>query len=146
VTFLVALLVHSGLMRGWCLDTNEATHLVPALRQLFRAHRHARRIHLIWDGGGSHIAGETHDLLRQYHPRIRVLYTPAHASWLNQAELLLRAFREHYLTRGDWQSRQHLIDHLTDSWPEYNQLFAHPFTWSWTRAKMDAWIDRHQPR
>jgi hypothetical protein len=145
VTFLVALIVHSGRMRGWCLNTNEAADLRPALRQLFHAHRHARRLHLIWDGGGSHIAGETQTLLQAFQPWVRVLLTPAHASWLNQAELLLRAFHDHYLTRGDWKSRGHLIEHLGASWPEYNRLFAHPFTWSWTRAKMRAWIDRYDP-
>jgi hypothetical protein len=74
-----------------------------------------------------------------------VLLTPAHAehlSWLNQGELLLRAFGERYLKRGEWPSRQALAEHLSFSWPEYNQLFAHPFTWSWTRRDMRQWVDR----
>ncbi|KFA86734.1 hypothetical protein [Archangium violaceum] len=44
--------------------------------------------------------------------------------------------------------RVHLIiwdnDHLDSNWPEYNHLYAHPFTWSWTRSKMHEWIDRHR--
>lgn len=142
VNFLVAFLVHSGQMRGWCLDANDAEHLRPALQQLLDSHRGAHRIHLIWDGGASHIAGATHVLLQSY-PHVRVLYTPAHASWLNQAELLLRAFRDRYLKRGDWASRLSLIEHLEESWCEYNRLFAHPFSWSWTRSKMEKWIARH---
>jgi len=142
VNFVVALLVHSGQMRGWCLEANDSEHLRPALRQFFRAHRTARRIHLIWDGGASHIAHDTRGLLHDY-PHVRVLQTPAHASWLNQAELLLRAFRERYVKRGDWNSRQNLVEHLERSWPEYNRLFAHPFMWSWTRSKMDEWLARH---
>src|SRR5262249_9388498 len=67
----------------------------------------------------------------------------AHASWLDQAELLLRAFSERYLKRGDWKSRLHLISHLEVSWREYNKLYAHPFTWSWTRQKMHRWVERH---
>lgn len=143
VNFLAALVVHTGKMHGWCLDRNDAATLISVLRQLFRLHRSARRIHLIWDGGSSHTASETAALLRSYRPLVRVLQTPAHASWLNQAELLLRAFKERYLTRGDWCSRRALIDHLNASWPEYNRLFAHPFTWSWTRQKMHRWLDRH---
>ncbi len=69
----------------------------------------------------------------------RLLYTPVHASWLNQAELLLRAFSAKYLTRFDPEPRQHLIDHLQASWPEYNERFAHPFKWSWTRQHLHAW-------
>jgi DDE superfamily endonuclease len=54
VNFLVALVVHSGKMRGWCLAANDSYHLCRVLPQLFYQHRQARRIHLIWDGGSSH--------------------------------------------------------------------------------------------
>jgi hypothetical protein len=60
------------------------------------------------------------------HPRLRAFYTPPHASWLNQAALLRRAFADKYLQRVDAPSRQHLIDHLEASWPEYNRRFATP--------------------
>jgi hypothetical protein len=143
VNFLVALVVHTGQMHGWCLERNDGDHLRQALPQLFHQHRRLCRIHLIWDGGPSHTAADTYKLLRIYHPWVRLLETPAHASWLNQAELLLRAFSARYLNRGEWRSRQHLIEHLEASWSEYNRLFAHPFTWSWTRRHMHQWMDRH---
>lgn len=144
VTFASALLVHDGQMRGWCLDKNDSEHLLPVLEELFDEYKGARKIHVIWDGGSSHISRETKGFLRGYDGRVRVLLTPAHASWLNQGELLLRAFSERYLKRGDWKSRKEMIDHLDASWREYNHLFAHPFTWSWTRHKMRQWVDRHQ--
>lgn len=143
VHFLVALVVPTGQMRGWCLAHNDGVHLRQALPELFKQYCWARRIHLIWDNGPSHVAQETQALLQHYAPRVRVLFTPAHASWLNQAELLLRAFQARYLKRGDWVSREHLIEHLEASWREYNQLFAHPFTWSWTRHSMHQWVQRH---
>ena len=58
-------------------------------------------------------------------------------------ELLLRAFSERYLKRGDWKSRQQLIEHLEASWKEYNELYARPIRWSWTRQKMHRWVARH---
>ena len=72
-------------------------------------------------------------------PRLRAFYTPPHASWLNQAELLPRAFADKHLRRFDPQSRQHLIDHLHASWLEYNHRYAHPFTWSWSCRDLYAW-------
>lgn len=142
VNFLAALVAHSGRMRGWCLEANDSQHLCRRLPELFREHRRARRIHLIWDGGSSHISAATQEFLCGY-PRVRVLVTPAHASWLNQAELLLRSFAAHYLERGDWTGTKQMIDHLNASWPEYNRLFAHPFSWSWTRHDMRQWMERH---
>jgi DDE superfamily endonuclease len=145
VNFLAALTVHTGKMRGWCLDRNDGEHLRAVLPELFRDHHRARRVHVIWDGGSSHVAEETTMWLHLHYPRVRTLVTPPHAGWLNQAELLLRAFSERYLKRGDWKSRQQMIEHLDASWPEYNERFAHPITWSWTRQKMRGWVARRAP-
>jgi DDE superfamily endonuclease len=138
VTFLVALNVYDGTMWGCCLEANDHEHFLAALGRLVRRYPRARRLHLILDNGSSHIAQATKAYLAR-HPRLQAFYTPPHASWLNQAELLLRAFSDKYLQRFDSQSRQHLIDHLQASWPEYNQRFAHPFTWSWSCRDMYAW-------
>jgi len=74
-----------------CIEHNDSEHLCAILPELLREHRHARRVHLIWDGGSSHIAEETLTFLRDHYANVRVLFTPAHASWLDQAELLLCA-------------------------------------------------------
>lgn len=140
VSFLVALDVFNGRMWGSCLDANDGAHFVPALRRCLtqRNYRHARRIHLILDNGPSHVAQATRAALAEM-PRLRVLYTPPHASWLDQAELLLRAFSDRYLHHLDVPSRPALIGHLDTSWAEYNRQYAHPFTWSWTRRDLHAW-------
>jgi hypothetical protein len=47
------------------------------------------------------------------------------------------------LKRCSWHSRQELIDHIDAAWPEYNQLYAHPFEWTWTNQKMRQWFAEH---
>jgi hypothetical protein len=138
VTWLVSLNVYDGRMGGCCLEANDHEHFLWAIRQLVRCSPRAQRLHLIMDHGASPIAHATRTYLAT-HPRLQAFYTPPHASWLNQAELLLRAFSDKYLTRFDPHSRQHFIDHLNASWPEYNQRFAHPFDWSWTCRDLYAW-------
>ena len=69
--------------------------------------------------------------------------TPARASWLNQAELLVNAFGGRYLKRGSWSTRDQFIDHVLASWPEYNRLYAHPFEWTWTNNQMRKWFAEH---
>lgn len=138
VTFLVSFNVYSGRMWGVCLEANDHEHFLWAVQRVERRYRTARRIHLIMDNGPSHVDHHTQAYFAA-HPRLRALYTPAHASWLDQAELLLRAFTDKYLKRFDAPSRQHLMDHLDASWPEYNRYYAHPFTWSWTRRHLYAW-------
>jgi hypothetical protein len=143
VNVLVRLEVHSGRMRAWCLERNDGACLRAVLPEVLAPYRKLRRVHLIWDGGPSHVAADTQQFLHNEFPRVRPLLTPAHASWLDQAELLLRAFAERYLKRGSWASRQAMVNHIAASWPEYNRWFAHPFDWSWTRYKMHTWMDRH---
>lgn len=141
VNFGSALVVHDGTMRGWCLDQNDGPHLCPALAELFAGFKGARRLHLIWDGGPSHGSGYTRDFLRNYGRWVRVLPTPAHAGWLNQGELLLRAFAARYIQRGVWESQEQLKLHLLEATAEYDLLFAHPFNWSWTRRDMHRLVD-----
>ena len=81
-----------------------------------------------------------------YGDWLRVLSTPAHSSWLNQAEILLKCFEVRYLQRGHWTSRQHLIDHLHNSTPEYNRLWAQPINWSWTRRDLRNWAEKKSAR
>ena len=126
-------------MRSCCLDKNDSEQLCRALPRLLRPFRSFRRVHLIWDGGPSHISSATASFLRSYGSWLRVLFTPAHASWLNQAELLLKSFALRYLPRGNWTSRQHLIDHLYVSTPEYHRVWANPIPWSWTRRDLRSW-------
>ncbi|MCA1607236.1 MAG: IS630 family transposase [Acidobacteria bacterium] len=140
VNFLVAFNVSDGRMWGCCLERNDHDHFLWGMRQIVRRYRNAWRIHLIMDNGGSHIDQHTRGYFAA-QPRLRALYTPSHASWLNQAELLLRAFTAKYLRRYDAVSRQSLINHLNASWPEYNERYAHPFEWSWTRRQMYAWAE-----
>ncbi len=146
VNFLVFLGEHSGEMRACCLDKNDSEHLCRVLPQSLRPFRKWRRVHLIWDGGPSHTAESTRAFLRLYDSWLRVLYTPAHASWLNQAELLLKSFVLRYLKRGSWRSRDDLIEHLLASAPEYNRLFAQPIDWSWTGRNMRDWVEWKQSR
>jgi transposase len=141
VNFLVVLILHSGKMRACCLEQNDSEHLCRALPKLLAPFRKWRRVHLIWDGGPSHASIATQTFLRAYGSWLRVLFTPPHSEWLNQAELLLKSFTTYYLKRGSWRSRQELIDHLYDSAPEYNRWFAHPIMWKWTRRDLRDWVE-----
>ncbi len=140
VTFLVVLNVFDGTMWGAALEANDHGHFLGALERVLakRHYRSASRIHLILDNGSSHTAAATRHWLSE-RPRVRPIYTPVHASWMDQAELLLRAFGDRYLDHLDVPSRSALISHLDASWPEYNRRYAHPFTWSWTRRDLHAW-------
>lgn len=136
VNMLVFLVVHSGLMELAFLAKNDAEHYLPELELFRRHHKELRGVFLIQDGGPSHIAGTTRTYFAGGQGWWKPRYTPANASWLNQAEILIHAFKHYYLRRASWKSQEELKTHVRASWPEYNHRYAHPFEWSWTNPKM----------
>jgi hypothetical protein len=144
VNLLTFLIVPTGEMEAAVLEANDAEHYIPELERFRREHRRLRGIFLIHDGGASHIAGETADYFAGCGGWWRPRLTPAHASWLNQGELLNHAFGCRYLKRGSWTSRDEYIAHVNASWPEYNRVYAHPFEWTWTNNRMRRWYAEHK--
>jgi hypothetical protein len=143
VNLLLFLVAHTGRMELTALGANDAAHYIPALRGFRRRHRGLKGAFLLHDGGASHIAGETGDYLGGCAGWWRPRLTPAHASWLNQAEMLIKAFRGRYLKRGSWGTREEMLGHVLASWPEYNRRYAHPFRWTWSNDQMRRWFTEH---
>ncbi len=138
---LTALTLHTGHMGSECLDRNDGEHFRPAVQRLMHPYSWAKRIHLIMDNGASHVSGETTEFFERLAPRVQILLTPPNASWLNQAESLLEAFSQRYLVRGSWCSRESMLRHVAASTDEYNQRFAHPFDWQWSRQDFLYWLN-----
>ena len=143
VNVLLFLIVSSGRIQAFCPEHKDADHYIEALEQFRSHHRRLRGAFLIQDGDPSHTAAATAEYF-QLHPWWRPRFTPVHASWLNQGELLNHAFSHRYLKRASWNSRTALIEHIDAAWPEYNRLYAHPFQWCWTNHRMRTWFDQHR--
>jgi hypothetical protein len=143
VNVLLFLIASTGQMRAFCLERKDVAHYIEALEQFRRNYDQMKGVFLIQDGDPSHTAIATARYF-QANPWWRPRFTPAHASWLNQAELLNDTFSLYYLKRMSWPNRQALINQIQAAWPEYNRLFAHPFQWTWTNQKMRKWFAQHQ--
>lgn len=143
VNLVLFLVVHTGRMEAFCLDSKSAHNYTRLLQGFRRRHRHLKGIYLIQDNDSTHVAQWTTAYFSASDGWWRPRFTPVHASWLNQGELLNNAFSYHYLKRRSFKSRQEYIDHVNVSWPEYNRLYAHPFDWTWTNHKMRKWYAEH---
>jgi len=141
LNLFAGLTVYTGHMWSECLDKNDGEHFRPTLRRWLHPYSWAKRIYLIVDNGSSHISGDTQEFFEELSPRLHVLFTPANASWLNQAEALLEAFSTRYLIRGSWCSRSKMVQHIIHSTQEYNLRFAHPFDWKWSCRNFLYWLN-----
>lgn len=145
VNLVLLLVVHTGRMEAFCLDSKSARHYTRLLQSFRRRHHHLKGIFLIQDNDPTHIAHWTTDYFSASEGWWRPRFTPVHASWLNQAELLNHAFGYHYLKRRSFTSCEEYCAHVNVSWPEYNRLYAHSFDWTWTNHKMRKWYAEHVP-
>jgi hypothetical protein len=146
VNLLLFLILHSGEMEVAVEESKNAGNYIEQLQAFHSRHRDLQGIFLIQDGDPSHTANQTADYWNGCHHWWRPRFTPAHASWLNQAELLINAFGSRYLKRGSWQNRREFVDHVLSSCDEYNHRYAHPFQWTWTNDKMRTWYETHASR
>jgi hypothetical protein len=63
--------------------------------------------------------------------RIRFVYTPKHASWLNQIEIWFSILVRRLLKRGSFRSTTELRQHILEFIDYFNATMAKPFKWTY---------------
>ena len=72
------------------------------------------------------------NFLEDHSHRIRFVYTPRHASWLNQVEIWFSILSRRALKRGNFSSVDDLRDKLLAFIDYFNATLAKPFKWTYT--------------
>ena len=71
------------------------------------------------------------------HPRWRFVFTPKHASWLNQVEIFFSILARRLLKHGAFTSEDDLAHQMLAFVETYNQT-ATPFQWTYTGKLLTA--------
>ena len=71
------------------------------------------------------------DFLTDPTHRIRFVYTPKRASWLNQIELWFSILVRRLLRRASFVSVHHLNDRIRAFIKYFNKTMAKPFKWTY---------------
>ena len=128
-SIIAALDVHSGAVVAEEIPRNDSVHFIEFLAQIHRRVEPHLDIHLILDNGSSHVSKATTLWLAE-HPRFQVHYTPKHASWLNQIELVFSILTRRLLRRGEFSSTEELVAKIMLWIAEYDRT-AKPFAWTY---------------
>ena len=99
-------------------------------------YRSARRVFWIVDNGSSHRGERAAEELRDRHPRVVVVHTPVHASWLNQIELYFSIIQRKVLTPNDHANLKELERRIMAFGERYSAL-GKPFAWTFTRQDLE---------
>ncbi len=133
-SLVAALDVTSGEVLSEVIGRNTAATFTAFLDQLDTMIDPGKEIHVVLDNGSSHTARHTKKWLAD-HPRWHVHWTPPHASWLNQIELVFSALTRRVLRHGDFTSREDLIAKMDDYVIKRNET-AHPFKWTYAASPL----------
>lgn len=108
---------------------------IEMLRRILVALPRHRRIHLVWDNASTHCSQKMHEFLASSEARrLRVYYTPTHASWLNLCELFFSRFSRRYHNGRRYESLMQFDTHIDASLRAYNAI-AKPVDWTYNPAR-----------
>jgi hypothetical protein len=145
--YLAAWDVRRGYVMGRCEDTTGMVPFERLLRQVLSQEPYlsAERLFLIVDNGSSHRGEASRERMRRLDPRITLVHTPVHASWLNQVEIYFSIIQRKVLNPNDFanlaevENRLALYEELTNQCPA-------PFNWKFNREKLAILLQKLEAR
>jgi transposase len=93
-----------------------------------------KKVYVVWDNLSTHRDGPQQRWTRfneRHGGRFRFVYTPTHASWMNQVEIWFSILQRRVLQHGDFASLQHQRKCVEGFCHRWNRVERHPFRWTW---------------
>jgi transposase len=140
-TLFAALEIATGKVTAALKPRHRHSEFLAFLKQVERAYPDVE-LHLVMDNYAAHKHPKIKAWLTE-HPRIRVHFTPTHASWMNLVESWFSIAERQAIHRGTYTSVKDLNAELRtyiDGWNER----AHPFTWTKTADQILVKTSRHR--
>lgn len=91
-------------------------------------------VYVIWDNLNTHYDGKDArwtEFNARHGGRFRFVYTPKHASWMNQIEIWFSILQRRVLRHGSFVSLEAQRGRVLGFVRHWNRVEAHPFRWTW---------------
>ena len=98
-------------------------------------YRSATRVFWILDHGSAHRGARAVERLQTAWPTLIPVFTPIHASWLNQIAIYFSIVQRKALMPNEFEHLEAVAARLLSFQTRYEQL-ARPFEWTFTRADL----------
>lgn len=127
-TLLAAFDVRTGEVYGECRPRRTAADLAEFMEAVARKYP-TGDVYVVWDNLNIH-HGEAWEKFNATHGgRFRFVYTPKHASWVNQVEIWFGILQRRVLTGGNFVTVEALVERIEGFIGHWNRFEAHPFNW-----------------
>ena len=137
LAYLAAWDVRRGRVAGRCEDTTGIAPFARLVEQVMTAEPYASADRVFWivDNGSSHRGAASVERMARAWPNAQLIHLPAHASWLDQAEIYFSVVQRKVLTPNDFTGLDQIRDRLAAFEARYNAI-ARPFDWKFTRTDL----------
>jgi len=98
-----------------------------------------KKLTIIMDNLQSHKTPAVLEWLQQENGEVEFVFTPKHASWLNQIELWFKELNQKCVNRASTKSLEEMENRVMDWIDTYNKYFAHPYD-----CKYDGILKKHE--
>jgi hypothetical protein len=143
LAYLAAWDVRRGRVTGRCEATTGIAPFARLVAQVMTTEPYASADRVFWivDNGTSHRGAASAERITTAWPNAQLIHLPAHASWLDQAELYFSVVQRKALTPSDFTSLDQIRDRLAAFETRYNAI-ARPFSWKFTRTDLTGLLRR----
>jgi transposase len=130
---LAAFNIHTGEVVGRVVPERTGNALVSFMEEVANRYR-GHDVYVVWDNLNIHYHGKDERWTRfneRHDGRFHFVYTPKHASWMNQVEIWFSILHRRVLEHGDFatpERQRWQVDAFIRRW---NQVERHPFRWTW---------------
>jgi transposase len=131
-TLIAALDVGTGKVFGQVRNGRTADDLLEFMEALAKRYP-TKKIIVVWDNLNIHFDGKTArwtEFNRRHRGRFTFVYTPIHASWVNQIEIWFSILQRRVIKRGSFRSGDELTWRILGFIGRYNRVDAKPFRWT----------------
>lgn len=128
-TLIASYNTRTGEVLGQCGATRKAADLVGFLEDVAK-HYPTGPVYIIWDNLNIHHGPRWQEFNARHGGRFHFVYTPKHASWVNQIEIWFSILSRRVLRHASFRSVQELTERVLAFIARWNRSEAHPFRWT----------------
>ncbi len=135
---LAAFNIRTGAVFGRVVPNRTAQATVEFMDQVAAKYRQ-REVYVVWDNLNTHYDGKDNRWTQfnaRHGQRFRFVYTPIHASWMNQVECWFSILHRRVLRYGSFPSLLALCERVEGFINHWNTQECHPFRWTWRTDKL----------
>lgn len=125
--------VSTGTVMADVVPHRSAEALLAFMDRLAARHR-GKTIIVVWDNLNTHYDGNDarwSSFNERHGGRFRFVYTPKHASWMNQIEIWFSILQRRVIRHGSFCTAASQRDRILGFVAHWNRYERHPFRWTW---------------